>query len=420
MERVDRGDYIREKVYFNSTPVTRVPDGRTDRDRLVARDWRDDVGMTMLGQYGDLANKLLADDPKALSFRRPEFREVGAWRDQARARVAELLAAPEAGSPTPEMVDVAIRDGLETTRLRWQLPYGPPAEALLLKPQGAVGPLPGVLALHDHGGLKYFGWRKIADDGAPVHPVVRRLREDSYGGRAWANELARRGYVVLCHDVFLWGSRRIRLADVPERVRWNGAMDPRAETEQEVRAYNDWASAYENLVAKSLLSAGTTLPGVILAEDQAALGVLCAQPEVDQARVACAGLSGGGLRTVYLAGMDPRVRAAMCIGLMSTWRDPIFFQCDHWTWMMFARRGCRASWSGRRCWGCTRRHPCWYRTTPRISSSHWERCSGPTRYFARCTRRPGRPTGTAASSTPARTSSTPTCRRPPSAGWTGG
>ena len=95
-------------------------------------------------------------------------------------------------------------------------------------------------------------------------------------------------------------------------------MDPRAETEQEVRAYNDWASVYENLVAKSLLSAGTTLPGVVLAEDQAALGVLCAQPGVDLQHVACAGLSGGGLRTVYLAGMDPRVRAAMCVGLMST------------------------------------------------------------------------------------------------------
>ncbi len=302
--------------------------------------------MTMLGQYGDLANKLLADDPKALSFRRPEFRDVGAWREQARARVAELLAAPEVGSPAPDVVDVAILDGLQATRLRWQLPYGPPTEALLLKPQDAAGPLPGVLALHDHGGLKYFGWRKVADDGASAHPVVRQLREESYGGRAWANELARRGYVVLCHDVFLWGSRRIRLADVPERVRWNGAADPRAETEQEVRAYNDWASAYENLVAKSLLSAGTTLPGVILAEDQAALGVLCAQPEVDPARVACAGLSGGGLRTVYLAGMDPRVRAAMCIGLMSTWRDPIFFQCDHWTWMMFApRSSCELEWA---------------------------------------------------------------------------
>lgn len=75
---------------------------------------------------------------------------------------------------------------------------------------------------------------------------------------------------------------------------------------------------------------------MVLAEDEAALGVLCARPEVDGERIACAGLSGGGLRTVYLAGMDDRIRASICVGFMSTWRDPIFHQCDHWTWMMFA------------------------------------------------------------------------------------
>ncbi len=44
----------------------------------------------------------------------------------------------------------------------WQLPYGPPTEALFLKPKDATGPLPAILALHDHGGNKYFGHRKIA------------------------------------------------------------------------------------------------------------------------------------------------------------------------------------------------------------------------------------------------------------------
>jgi hypothetical protein len=35
-----------------------------------------DMRETMLGAYGDLADGLLAADPKSLSFRRPEFREV--------------------------------------------------------------------------------------------------------------------------------------------------------------------------------------------------------------------------------------------------------------------------------------------------------------------------------------------------------
>jgi len=45
-----------------------------------------------------------------------------------------------------------------------------------------------------------------------------RHQDQYYGGMAWANELARRGYVVLVHDTFTFGSRRMRLADVPASV----------------------------------------------------------------------------------------------------------------------------------------------------------------------------------------------------------
>ena len=40
---------------------------------------------------------------------------------------------------------------MEVELLRWQLSFGPPTEAVFLKPKGAKGPLPGIVALHDHG-----------------------------------------------------------------------------------------------------------------------------------------------------------------------------------------------------------------------------------------------------------------------------
>ena len=43
---------------------------------------------------------------------------------------------------------------------------------------------------------------------------------------------------------------------------------------------------------------------VFTAEDQRALDYLCARDDVDPARVGCAGLSGGGLRTCYLAALS--------------------------------------------------------------------------------------------------------------------
>jgi hypothetical protein len=37
--------------------------------------------------------------------------------------------------------------------------------------------------------------------------------------------------------------------------------------------------------------------------------------------IACGRLSGGGLRTIYLAGVDERITCAFCVGLMSANRE---------------------------------------------------------------------------------------------------
>ena len=76
--------------------------------------------------------------------------------------------------------------------------------------------MPGILAFHDHGGNKYFGTRKITRTGDSQHPADERTSANYYGGRAWANEIARRGYVVLVSDAFPFASRRVLLQDVPE------------------------------------------------------------------------------------------------------------------------------------------------------------------------------------------------------------
>ena len=117
----------------------------------------------------------------------------------------------------------------------------------------------------------------------------------------WANELARRGFAVLVHDAFAFASRRVRVADVPP---WSARISRRSTPTRrtEIKAYNEFAAEHEHLMAKSLFCAGTTWPGVFTAEDQRALDYLCSRDDVDPARVGCAGLSGGGLRTVTSPG----------------------------------------------------------------------------------------------------------------------
>jgi hypothetical protein len=74
---------------------------------------------------------------------------------------------------------------------------------------------------------------------------------------------------------------------------------------------------------------------VYVVEDQRALDVLCARPEVDSKRVGCAGLSGGGMRTVFLGGLDDRVRCAVAVGFMTTWREFLLDKCFTHTWMTY-------------------------------------------------------------------------------------
>ncbi len=288
----------------------------------------------MLGAYGEWAAATIPDPPR-LSFRQPMFQNVDAWRAVARARFHEAIVSPAPpASPRPIVEHHLEFDGLEIEHLKWQLPFGPPTEALVLKPAKATGKLPGIVGLHDHGGNKYFGLRKITRMSRDPHPLMIRHQDHYYGGLAWANELARRGYVVVVHDTFTFGSRRVRWADVPANIR-NNMVEANPEAEDEIVKYNQWAANHEHLVAKSLFSAGLTWPGAFVYDDQRALDYLSSRPDVDATRIGCAGLSGGGLRTVMLAGADERIRCSCAVGMMTTWRDYLLNKSHTHTWMCY-------------------------------------------------------------------------------------
>jgi len=289
---------------------------------------------SIIGSYGSWAASLLPDIP-ALSFRNDDFTDAEAWRAAAKKRLLELLAMPELdASPKITIHDQYTYDGLEIEELSWQLPYGRPTEAIFLKPQNASQSLPGILAFHDHGGNKYFGKQKITQTGAAQHPLMEQHQAHYYEGRAWANELAKRGYAVLVSDAFTFASRRVLLADVPPYNR--GDLSPVQDDDHaSIEAYNRWAGQHEHIMAKSLFCAGTTWPGVFLAEDQMALNILSQRDKVDSNRLGCAGLSGGGLRTVMLAGIDERIKCAVPVGFMTTRKDFLLNKSFTHTWMVY-------------------------------------------------------------------------------------
>jgi dienelactone hydrolase len=315
----------------------------------------------MIGSYGSWAAGSAERWERSLSYLNPAWEDMETWRDAAREKVTELLAGPYIGPEVLQTLRIRRRysfDDLDIEELSWQQPFGPQTEAVFLKPAGHNGPLPGILALHDHAAVKYFGKRKLLRTTGEAHPFIEEHQRLYYGGVAWANELARRGYGVLVHDVFPFESRRIEASELPGVVVERMMAAPleleeltpenlkgdftitdydvdEGESSETIQAYNAFASQHEDIIAKSLLSAGFTWPGVFVAEDRTALDILCARPDVDSARVGCCGLSLGGLRTNYLAGLEDRIRCSVTAGFMTTWRDLVLNNCYTHTWMVY-------------------------------------------------------------------------------------
>jgi dienelactone hydrolase len=130
--------------------------------------------------------------------------------------------------------------------------------------------------------------------------------------------LVRRGYVVITIDMFYWGERRMLLDEDPASYR-----EPQRMTADEIAAFNRRSSLNEQLVARSLMTAGITWPGVMLWDDLRTLDYLAGRPEVDRQRLGCVGLSVGGYRSFMVAALDPRIKAAVDVGWMTSFASNI-------------------------------------------------------------------------------------------------
>ena len=266
---------------------------------------------------------------------------------ESQKRVLEALNfSPENEMPQAIQVERTWElDGVVGEEVSWWVGYGPRTYAWVLKPIGAGGALPGVVALHDHGGFKYYGKEKIADgpdfpDGPP--PILKAFRDEGYGGVAYANLLAKEGFTVLVPDTFLWGSRRFPLETIPEGCRkladiyeqwWFQANYP----QPEIVHYNAAASQHEDIVERCCNLAGTTLAGLVNYEDRVAANYLATRPDVDAAHIGCIGLSGGGCRAALLGATSNWIVANVIIGMMSTYESLLDQHTDSHTWMLFPK-----------------------------------------------------------------------------------
>lgn len=286
-----------------------------------------------IGIYYEMVDALSKSTELSLSYLARDWPELEVWRTEARSKAFELLAFKPPKVPLNATTDAKREDGnLIIEDISYDMPYGPRTQGFFLYPKKGEK-LPTVVALHDHGGFQYFGKEKIT--AIPEEPpILTEFKRECYEGRSWATELAKHGFAVLTVDTFLFGSRKITVESLYEEFeqRFSG-LEPNSQ--EYIQTYNQLASELENLIAKTIFTAGSTWPGIFTYEDRRSVDYLLTRPEIDPSRIGCGGLSGGGLRTIFLAGLDPRIQCAVCIGFMSTFRELLRSHLKFHSWMLY-------------------------------------------------------------------------------------
>ncbi len=257
--------------------------------------------------------KLAAAQSFSLSFLGDRFKTIDEFKKAGREKVYELLLQrPGKVDPKPELIERTDQGDFIREKIVFSTTPTFRVPAYVLIPKKVKTPAPAIVDLHSHGGMFIFGKEKVIDLGNN-HPAMVTYHQRNYDGRPTATALVRRGYVVITIDAFMFGERRAMLdGDLKH------GYDRTKYTIDDVQLLNQLCREKESTITKALILAGLNWPGVVFWDDIRTVDYLVTRPEVDPKRIGCVGISMGGYRSFFLAGLDERIAAACVVGFMST------------------------------------------------------------------------------------------------------
>lgn len=274
---------------------------------------------TDLGNQSKLLMKIEGRSEFKLSWRREEFTDYAVWSKQARAKVLDLLHyCPAPADPSPETVERTDMGDYIREKVHFNTTPDIRVPAYVLIPKSIQPPFPAIVALHDHGAMYYWGKEKIVATEADSHPVLAEFKKKYYGGSSYTTDLVKAGYLVVAIDMLYWGERKtdFRLVShLKDRMAGEpGSVDY-------VKTHNQLSMEHIETLARGIYAAGATYAGIMAWDDIRTVDYLLGRGDVDPSRIGCIGLSVGAFRTNFLTAFDPRVKAAVAVCWMTTFRE---------------------------------------------------------------------------------------------------
>lgn len=279
----------------------------------------DKLGRKPLNLYGSLENtiqKMRAYRPLDLNAGEWKIANPGRGHKEWVTKARECLLSGFHYDLPPVDIKASTIDRMETDSfIREKIEFNTTpwfrVPGYFYIPKNVPLPAPALIVMHEWGGPILFGAERVC--GEAVHPVITEHRAKSTSGRALADWYASHGYAVIVIDAYHFGRRAPRgIGGLPE------SFDPASLDVATLNKYDSLTRELLYLGVKELNWAGTTWAGLNFGDDSRCVDYLLSRKEVDGTRIGCTGLSGGGWRTDMIAALEPRVKATVTVGWMTT------------------------------------------------------------------------------------------------------
>ena len=232
--------------------------------------------------------------PRRLRFNARTRNEAEEWQKRLRAKLTELVGGfPASRAPLrPAVLDTRSFPGYTREKIVFDSQPGVSVLAYLLLPEKARRPAAVMICVPGHG--------RGVDDIVGIDEKGNERTDKAGYQHDFAIQVAEAGIAALAIEPMGFGCRRDPLN--ARQGLGRKACDP---------------------VAGGALLVGQTMIGWRVWDIMRTVDYIATRSELDQNRIGCMGISGGGTVTVFSTALEPRIRVALVSGYLNTFRDSI-------------------------------------------------------------------------------------------------
>ncbi|MBN1291481.1 MAG: hypothetical protein JXB48_06545, partial [Candidatus Latescibacteria bacterium] len=234
--------------------------------------------------------KQVTDEHKPeLAFNATNESGAREWQSKLRSKLWELLGESHTPASTcPAAKHLETKTFADYTQDKWVLEVVPGRSMpfYVLKPKNVTGKAKTVLCLHGHGNGAHDIINQPVNDEA--RELIKILNTD------YAVQCVKRGWCAVAPELFAFGERVDNVEDA--RPGFDGGCE----------------KPFLNAV-----QVGKTLIGIRAKDICTLIDWLTFQDNFDLKNLACVGLSGGGMMTMYTTALDDRIKRALISGYVT-------------------------------------------------------------------------------------------------------